>query len=1672
MYFLAFDFGILLSLNLIFYIVLGFAILGGFLSGLKKSLFRLITMAIFYILFFVTLNLAVGFLWKTDLSFLGQYLADFIDPSLAGFVSFEESFLSIVQFFIGEEFNLSEMSPEFMTMASGLAMFVLKIVWTVLYFTVILIVYKIICFIIRIIFFKTKKGANKMRSFGALVGAGNGLMAIFIMLIMLGGMMSVVGSMSLLLEEFAESTEENDGTEELNLAYRQDIYQASYSLLSEPTTESDGTDEPMLPGDFQIADAIELLNQMVEEYNSNIFVKVANAIQVKSVVDEDVQVPMHINLFDTVLSFEQNEKTIAFRYELMVMTEALEVFMASEYQETQDLTDIQGDEIRQIFEIISNSKLVIAVLPMAIEYASIEYDQELPVTIEELYDGTIDFEAELATLGGIAGALFDILNGAGYIGGEGSLEQIEVTPENVRDLFADISGSDIILLITETVLFPMLSDSEGDFALIITIPENLDLEAEFLALGEIFAEIIEAEVDFADLMNEDITVTLTAIAKVDLTILLESRLITLALINVLSGNAQIEGLDMLTIPSGISWEDIGENPGELRKILEALNALMEVSDTVDFENLDIDILVDMDQETINTFFDSYIIRATVTDIIKELPLGDMPLVFPDIIYDDLNYFTKDELVSTIMAVKLLIVTENEETTFDPNKILNLTETEIDTLFSSNILYATVGNYFNTMDTSSFVIPDSVNTTIAVDEADLAVVTKEELKNLFSAIGVFELESFEGIEFDATYINRLENLAGDDIDQAEVNTLLSSKIIHATLSDTIIGLDKSLGGMLVVPNYDALNQAIITEIEGVKYILNAEVYAVLRAMYHINITDFNNVDFDDITIITDNFDLLLDSGIIHATITDQIINVSTIVVPETDIDDQAILITVDTVPFITEDELTNLLDGLELLNITDPNSFSQFDLSVLNTDATRTELLESAILHATISDQVLAVDDTLLYVPEQDELGTTLKVTRGVNPTTFIIKGEVKAIIAAMVAMGYTDVDSLSQEIDANKFVDNADLVLESASLQATVSEQILGATAALTIPETDETSNSIKVYYTDVTYITSSELSNFFTSIKLFNIPDLSFDAFDEFNFANLDTDVKRYEFLESAILHATITNQLLDLDDTLLYVPEQDELGTDLITEVGILPDKFIIKAEINSIIKAMIAMGYTDVNSLLMEIDANKFVDNADLVLESASMQATVSTQILNATAALTTPETDELANPIKVYYTDITYITSSELSNFFNSVELFNIVNLSFDSFNQFNFASLDTDLKRYEFLESAILHATITKQMLDLSDDLLYVPEQDELGTDLITEIGVLPDEFIIKAEINAIIKAMIAMGYTDVNSLAMEISPQVFIDNKALVLASASMQATVSNQLLGTSSALIIPDQDQLENPIRIVYSDVTFIESSELDKLLTSVNLFGINNLDFDTFNVTVADVQAVDYNVLFDSYIMVATVSDYFLDAASGDENHLPGTTSLLIPTTARESILVATVSEEAIEKQELIYMLDGFEVLGLNDYSSNFDASIITALTGSDIDQIFLSASIHVTVDNMMRGNANISGKIPALAEDATTYAVTVTTKTEIRDFILATQHFGASDFTSVTFDIYAVAALDSTQRDTVLDSMIVRNILTPEIEDLGTYSLDPYVFVNTDYMNDDPLTFLKETAIIAALTHYGLI
>ena len=98
--FLATDLSSLVAINYIFYVVLGLAILAGLARGFKKSIFTLITMAIFYIVFFVTINQAVEFLWTFDMPWLGGVMGN-IDPSLSNFTTFEGSLNSLMQVCLG-----------------------------------------------------------------------------------------------------------------------------------------------------------------------------------------------------------------------------------------------------------------------------------------------------------------------------------------------------------------------------------------------------------------------------------------------------------------------------------------------------------------------------------------------------------------------------------------------------------------------------------------------------------------------------------------------------------------------------------------------------------------------------------------------------------------------------------------------------------------------------------------------------------------------------------------------------------------------------------------------------------------------------------------------------------------------------------------------------------------------------------------------------------------------------------------------------------------------------------------------------------------------------------------------------------------------------------------------------------------------------------------------------------------------------------------------------------------------------------------------------------------------------------------------------------------------------------------------------------------------------------
>lgn len=1296
--------------NIGFIAIVGLAVLGGLFRGFKKSLISLISMVLYYAVFFLTINIVVNLIYNTPIPFVGQLLQMVFpnDPALHTLTTIEEIVSAMIVQFGGEQIVLEGMSAAVLELVASISLFALKIVYTAIYFTVGWLLWKIVFGILAsILFGGNKKGASKNPLLGGVIGFAKGAVSIFVMLIMLGGVVSFSQSLLVLATPLLAEEGPSDLFAEPN---RFDLYQASQPLL--PLSEGE---EPA------IAETIQMLQDIVRAFNENMVVTLYQQI---TIVDETTttELPLYLYLFDSVMSIPYRSNNIALRHEMAVFASIADTFLQSEFQETEDLADLKAAEIRSIFTSLSQSKLVVVAMPALLEFAVGYFETEIEIDAEALAE--INWKNEIENLGTILSTLFEILNTAGFISGEGELETIEVDGDTVRDLFDSLGASELMVLLVEVFLVPLVQEDETGIGRILTIPADLNWKNEFEAIGQVLGAVLDANIPFADLQSESFSVILNAVAQIDLTILLQSRLISGALVNVLSGAAGIEGLDVLTIPGDIQWYDTLDElgnvvvAGELRNILLALNAIAGVAGSIDLANLGLGTISALTNEVIDTLFNSRILVATLSDVILNQDLGGETLIVPDSVFDNQGYLKKEELKAVARSIKLL-VGSGEEVNFDVSLILELESADIDTLLSSDILAATIGNLLYDMGGDMLIIPSTATSSVLVDAVAVTVVSSAEIKNLLLSIQVLGFSDLDSFEFGVGILNALEEVPAignpTQLDSSKIQTLFNSLILHATVSNMILDLTQGAQDFLVVPGYDALNQPIQSQSGGKTFISKAELENLLQALYALNISDFNNLASFSVAQIIASSNVLLNSAIIQATFSKQILDLGApVYVPAFDSSNQAIIVSgLDSTQYIVRSELENFIDAIDVFNITDLSGFSGgIDLSILQDLTNRNTILESAILHYTISKQILDVESTVLTLPAQDVSGNPVKVV--VGALEYLAKTEIHALLVALNQLGFSDLNSFSGQIDSTKFFTNTNTLLDSATI-------------------------------------------------------------------------------------HATISKQLLD------------------------------------------------EPNGVLRVLDAARVVQGS------------------------------------------VTYITKAEINQLFAALD-----ELGFTNFNSFNF-------------------------------------------------------------------------------------------DQPATLL---------------------------------------------------------------------------SADTAVLFASTTMQATISKVLLDVAD-DETAPAGQSTLIIPLALRQAILVNTVSVNQVEKTELIALFAAMDLLGITDFNASFNASVITTMSEANLNTLLDSGSMHITINNMLKGNPNISGDIPALAQDTFYNVANVIKDTEIVNFILATQVFGG-DFTNVNFNFTAIKNLSAGNRQTALGSMIVRNKITPDVELAVAVKDAFYTIPNNYYELNDPNQFLTAQGV----------
>ncbi len=1218
-----------LYFNIMFFSTIVFGFIGGYIKGSKKTLFSLITLLIFYAFFFITIDVVVSELWILPIPFAFDYLITWI-PDLANVTTIGEAVFKMLEINLGDQIGDTLSNAMFVSLVTGLAQFVLKLVYTLLYFTIGLMIYRMFVFFIRTVFIKNnkiktetktkrKKGrrirltrkekkqqkkdykeqlkADKKRELkekkpllGAFYGMIKGGISAFLTLIVLGGILNMSESLLLIV---------SDTTGDDTVVYEETVYLSSYfNDYSISPTQLDSE----LPIPSETEEQLAQARDMIDAFNTNIFVRNASKLVVESQRYSD-PIELHLYLFDSVFSFNYDDNRIMFRKEISVFSEAGNLILNSEFMKTNDISDITSDEIIFVFNQISESDLITTIIPLGIEVGSDYFDMPVNMPIDELY--AVDWENELMTLGTIFAVGFDLVNTAGILDDSADLETITLDGSEVKNLFDSLADSELATLTAYIAVEPFLEKMDGDISAIITVPTDLEWSDEFSAFGEITEAIFDTGISIGNLQDGDPSVLVSSLSNMDLTVLLNSQIISHALKNIFSGEAGIEGFDIIVVPDDIVWFDVYDDDtlisrGELYNLLNALNSITDIAEGFDFNDLDFSIIADFDDDTIDALISSDILSATFGQVIID-SVGDV-----------------------------------------------------------------------------LVIPNSALSEIIVDTVAKDVISKTEIKKLFQAITILGFGDLDNMEFNVSIIQNLGlELDPTTLDQTKSDKLLGSKIVYATLSDMLFGQTEGINSPLVVPYFDVdLNPIRIYDtVDDLEYLSTDELTDILQALLTLDISNFDDVNSLNLGLLTDNSSVLLESAIFHATISKQVFDLGTdiVTIPYKDIDENNIRITVgnsllgtDT-EYITKTEINHIFDGLEVLGINDISSFDG-TYNLLNLDGEpekQDKLLSSASIHATISKTLLDLNSAILIIPHYTQEGETsgneirITVSSGFE---YVVKDEIKALINSFNAMGYHDLDSFNISLDSSEFFNERAILLSSSSIQATLSDKMLNDTAGeLVIPDVNINTTpqtTIRLINSDVTYIEINEMNSILDVLEELGLTDFSTMDFDITNIFTIDHNV----LFSSASIQATISANVLSnsLDETApngsttIIVPTYFRENI----MVDSTPNKQIELVELEALLDAFEVLGVGDFSGGMNATTITGLSDtDLDVMLISGSIHTTID-NIMRGNSNINS-EIPDLAITNVLYKNDI--ITKTEIKTFIKATQTVSsgsISSISFD------------------------------------------------------------------------------------------------------------------------------------------------------------------------------------------------------------------------------------------------------------------------------------------------------------------------------------------------------------------------------------------------------------------------------
>ena len=866
----------------------------------------------------------------------------------------------------------------------------------------------------------------------------------------------------------------------------------------------------------------------------------------------------------------------------------------------------------------------------------------------------------------------------------------------------------------------------------------------------------------------------------------------------------------------------------------------------------------------------------------------------------------------------------------------------------------------------------------------------------------------------------------------VDNLLDSKMLKYTLSQVLTNVNFE-GISIVIP------EECVEEVpENITVIKNEKLKSLVSNISLILPED--GEELLNINKIYDNRDKILENEMLHATIIHFFVNnlvseegVDTINIPtEYNVTKESLTENYANNIWVKTSEVKHILEALNAVLDISTLNINNINLdSIKISKTTVSTALESAILHATVSD---IVSDTLT--------DSEITIPAEAKQDNFITKVEITNLVGGLeVVLG-----SSEDGIDINNI--NLDSIKISKTTISTALESIIlhSAVSKIVSDSLTESEITIPTEAKNGEYITKVEITNLVGGLEV--VLGSSEDGIDINNVDFESIKISKTTIstaLESIILHSAVSKYITDtLTTSNIEIPTEAK------------ESEYITKVEITNLVGALEVI--LDTNEEGIQIN-NFNIENIklsssdiDVLFDSKIIQRKVTVEV---DKAFDKPLVDQV-------YVDNTRkdILKDEATKLLSALEV--ILPNSEDgiNFNNVDVANIEITSEKVEVAYTSTIFAQI------ISDNILTNESiAGKIPTTALSDIdytipnengnGTLPVALIDKQEVSNLInsietlfnKPLSADTSFDINSAKISYG-EGGLGNLMTILNSKIVECMISDTIITT--LVNIPTTCLTETAIYNSSNKANIIDKNELAVL---VEIVGSQNIDDNTYEVSVGE--QMEFNE-FDrdkiNFIKESEIGRYKVSEILMTQQ------DLIIPVqnTVNIACLGLTENIKVLEMKEFGKFLDALNSVIPADKGFD-DVTIEMPTNKDDYDIIALSDILRATITDKLEINGSaifLEGDLDLVSYTDGANVIPVLTKEELVDALVAVSVLNgtsSSEF-AATINLATLATFDDEKLDAVLNLNMLRyqvSELMKGVPGTSVYekeSIHTYTIINT--------------------------